>query len=424
MFLDSLDIANRACDHCGVDQILSPTEDSIRNQKIAAVYDKVRRAELQRNVWRFAIRESALRPMSTTALILVPATYSASSTYMQGEVVADTNGNLWLSQIADNINNAPGGNNNAWDAYFGPMSVDKYDATISYFAGELVYVITGATPNGYQIYMSMVSGNAAAPNVATAWSATVQYNQDQAVSYGGSQWRSLLPVNINNTPADAPLAWASGTTYSLNDTVTGSDSFIYTATGSTTGNNPVGDGGVHWTNSNTLAAWSRSPTLIASDIAWRPITATLRNPLLVYPLGSGPSSDSGTRNIYRLPAGYLKLAPQDPKAGSASVLGAPSNRLYDQWNFESNYIVAQRDALIRLRFVADVSRVVDMSDMFCEGLAARIAIGVCPSLTQSDGKLQTIASEYTKFMGEARAANFIETGAIEPPLDDYVACRV
>src|SRR5665213_2709974 len=393
-FLDSLDIANRACDFCGVDPINSPTEDSVRNSKISAVYDKVRRAELMRNIWRFAIREVMLRPMSATSLLLVPGAYDSTQTYLPGEVVVDTNSLKWVSQIAENINNTPGGNNNAWEVYFGPEAVDKFDATLGYYAGELVYYITNATPNGYQIYMSMTSNNTDVPYTSTAWDATVQYNQDQTVSYGGFQWRSLIPINLNNTPANAPLAWAAGTAYTISNTVTGSDNYIYTALGSTTGNDPTTDNGVHWTNSGLLAAWSKSPTLVASSVNWRPLRATLKNPALMYPIGSGPSAQAETRNIFKLPSGFLKLAPQDPKAGSASYLGAPSNLQYEQWDLEGKYLVGRNDVMIRLRFVADVARVIDMTDMFCEGLAARIAIGVAPTITQSEAKLATIAQEY------------------------------
>jgi hypothetical protein len=65
-----------------------------------------------------------------------------------------------------------------------------------------------------------------------------------------------------------------------------------------------------------------------------------------------------------------------------------------------------------------------MDDMFCEGLGARIGLAVCEPLTQSTAKTNTIAQEYQKFMSEARAVNGIETGAVEPPLDDYIACRM
>lgn len=423
-FLDSLDIANRVCDHCGVDHIDDITEDTVRNNRISAVYNQLRQAELERNVWRFSIKETVLRAMSTTSLILVPADYDATRTYSQGDVVADVNRNLWVSRVTNNLNNQPGANNEAWDMYFGPMSVDKWDSTIGYNAGELVYIVDATAPNGFQIYMSMISGNTDTPNTTTAYDATVQYNLDQAVSYGGQQWRSILPVNIGNTPAEPANAWASGTAYSIGDKAAGSNSHTYTAVAASTGVDPVTDSGANWSDDGVLAAWDNTPAILPSSVNWRPLYATLTNPFLMYPIGSGPYTDSASRNVYRLPAGYLKVAPQDPKAGSMSVLGAPSNNQFQQWDFENEYIVAQFDPTIRLRFAADVTRVTAMNSMFCEGLAARIALEVCETLTQSTTKLQAIATEYSKFMSEARTVNAIEIGAVEPPLDDWISCRL
>ena len=65
-----------------------------------------------------------------------------------------------------------------------------------------------------------------------------------------------------------------------------------------------------------------------------------------------------------------------------------------------------------------------MDPMLCEGLAARIAMAVCPKVTQSQGKMGEVSGIYQKFMSEARMVNAIETGAIEPPEDDYITCRV
>ena len=66
----------------------------------------------------------------------------------------------------------------------------------------------------------------------------------------------------------------------------------------------------------------------------------------------------------------------------------------------------------------------EMDPMFCEGLGARIALEIAEDLTQSDAKLQAIGAMYKEFMTEARVVNGIETGATEPPLDDWIACRI
>jgi hypothetical protein len=61
--------------------------------------------------------------------------------------------------------------------------------------------------------------------------------------------------------------------------------------------------------------------------------------------------------------------------------------------------------------------------MFCEGLACRIGMEVCETLTQSDAKLKTIQGEYQKFMGEARLSDSIEAGFDDPPEDEYISVR-
>lgn len=422
-FIDSLDIANKAAQHLGVDPILDVSEDSERNKELSNAYDKDRRTELRRNVWRFAIRKAVLRPLDDNTLLFVPATYDATKTYLVGDIVQDTNDVHWMSQSAANVNNSPGGNNEDWDVYFGPITADEWDDSTTYFAGELVYVVTGTTPNGYQVYMSLVNSNEDTPGTATAYSATVQYKQDDVVLSGGYQWRSLLPVNIGNTPAVGPTAYSATTAYTVGQQVTGSDNYIYTAVGSTTGSDPTTDAGVHWTNTTTLNAWSRSPTLLTSSVKWRPIIGTLANVIPVYPIGAGPSSQSGTRNVFRLPAGYLRPAPQNPKGQRNPVLGGPTGQGYDDWEYEGNFIVSSQGGPIVFRFVADHTIVRTMDDMFCEGLACRNATSTCVRLTQSSTKLADIASKYKVFMGEARMMNAIETGAEDPPEDEYITVR-
>jgi len=421
-FLDSLDIANRAIQHTGGTHIAAVTEDSKNNFETAFAYDKVRRAELRRNVWRFSIRKAVLRPVDTSTMLIVPAAYDATKTYLPGAIVTDTNGQLWTSNEPDNINNTPG-DTDIWDMYFGPLTVSLYSSTTSYSSGELVYK-PGTVAGSYAVYLSLQNGNSDVPSTATAYDSTVTYGRNQVVSSGGSQWRSLIEVNLGITPADGPLAFDIGATYAAAATVTGSDHFIYSSVGSgNIGHDPVTDGGVHWTNTNVANAWSRTPTIAVSSIKWRVLDATIKAIPIIYPIGSGPSSEGTTRNAFRLPSGFLREAGQSPKAGSNSRMGAPSGLAYNDWEFEGNFIVSQQTDPIIFRFVADVTKVSAFDDMFCEGLACRIATAICEPLTQSGSKLQTIASAYKLFMGEARTVNAIEVGSEELPVDDYIACR-
>ncbi|MDE2020785.1 MAG: hypothetical protein KGJ13_10650, partial [Patescibacteria group bacterium] len=144
---------------------------------------------------------------------------------------------------------------------------------------------------------------------------------------------------------------------------------------------------------------------------------------LSYPAGTGPAEENRTRNIFILPNGYLREAPQDPKAGSRTTLGGPTGLLYNDFTYENNFLISMTGNPIVFRFVADVSDTTLFDSMFVEGLAARIAMEVAEPLTQSAAKLQAIAAEYKLFMTEGRIVNGIETGPTEPPEDDYLSVR-
>lgn len=423
-FLDSLDIANRALDHLGASHIDSPTEESVNNSKIAPIYDKVRRAELRRNNWRFAIRKCILRPVDLTTYILAPAQWNAGTLYLPGSVVSDTNGQLWVSTQFENLNNIPG-QSNSWDDYFGQMTADAFDTTgaTAYFSGDLVYI---ANSNGsYNVYMSLVNGNTETPNVADTWSATTTYSQDQTVAFSGNQWRSLIAFNTNNSPTAGPAVWVFAQTYSVANQVTGSDGFIYTSVSSgNAGHDPTTDNGTFWTNTNVPNAWSMSPVIPVSSNLWSPLYASLQAMNIVYPLDSGPLSQGFSKNIFRLPAGYLRQVVNAPKQGVNAFMGAAVNRSQNDWEFEGNYILSEESTPIMLRFVADIQTVTKMDDMFCEGLAARIAMEACEAITNSTSKQQTCNNSYKLIMGEARIVNAVEIGPVQPPEDDYLTCRI
>jgi len=429
-FLLPVDIANRGLQHCGSDRIATSdfSEISVRSSECAFVYDKLRRAELQRNTWRFAIREAVLRPVGATTMLLVPALWVASTTYFVGSIVSDSAGIPWVSQIPNNLNFQPG-TSSAWAEYFGPMTVSAYDSTTTYFAGELVYTAAGDGTN--RVFVSLISANADVPGTATAWSATGTYFKNQTVTRTSVVYQSLIDLNVNQDPASAPALYNAGTTYGAGARVGASDGVIYTSVGAgNLGHDPTTDAGVHWTNTGVLNPWTTVFVGGSGSLNWRqiggaefPMGVTVSPLYTLYPPGAGPSWQDTTRNVYRLPAGFLRKAAQDPKAGAASDLGAPSNRGYDDWEFQDKFLVSSQSDPIVLRFVADTVDVTSFDDMFCEGLGARIGFEVCERVTQSSAKKQTIAGVYQKVMSEARTVNAILTGSEEPPLDDYLAVR-
>lgn len=431
-FETAVDIGNRACDHWGaspIDTTLGFTELSKPAQFCARNYDKLRQAELRRNVWRFAIRSVILRSIDATTMLLTPVLWGSSTTYFRGSIVSDANGHLWISNIPNNLGNQPEVTA-YWDEYFGPLTVSLYDDTTAYSAGELVY--TAAGDGTSRVYLSLVNGNDDVPATATAYDATATYYRDQVVTYLSVAYKSRIDLNINQTPSASAADWAIATVYALNALVTGSDGVTYQSlNGANVGLDPTTNGGVNWLNTGVLTPWTSVFVGGTGSLNWLqiggaefPAGVTLQTLNILYPLGTGPSTQTTTRNAFRLPANFLRQAPADPKAGATQYLGGPTGVQYKDWNFEGNYITTSETGPIILRFVSDLIDVTQMDPMFCEGLGARIGLEGAEQITQSSEKAQTIASKYQRFMGEARTVNGIETGAEEPPEDDYITCRL
>ncbi|HUO38247.1 MAG TPA: hypothetical protein VMU34_10540 [Mycobacterium sp.] len=545
-FLTPTDIGNRALQRVGSEMMsttLGFAEPSKRAQQVSFCYGKLRRAELERNTWSFATRRCMLRAIDTNSMLLAPTLFNTNATYFVGSLVTDGSGNIWQSRIPNNTGNDPQ-NTAMWEPYFGPMSVDPYDSTQTYYAGEIVYTAPG--DGTYNVYLSMISANNVDPSlpnfwststtyfkndvvqVYPAWSSGTTYSQGQTVLYtdgnwysslvnsnlnhipsssttqwalvpalvlqslavpvtsalipplstpvgewsqtttysigtfvmfkgteyvsiannntgnypnaaastfwaalsGGTNYMSMIDLNTGNNPSSSPALWASGTTYAAGQSVCGSDGTIYTSIGNgNLGHDPTLTTGF-WTNTGVLCPWTTIFTQGAGNPQWTqiggssfPYGVALAELNIVYPLGAGPSAQSQTRNIYRLPNGFLKMCSQDPKAGAVSYLGAEFGLPYKDWLIERPYLVSQDVGPIMLRYVCDVTDVTLMNTMFCEGLACRIALEVCEPLTQSTTKVATIAREYEKFMGEARTTNAIETGSEQPPMDDFIEAR-
>lgn len=421
-FRDSLDIANFGLQILGEPRIQATDEDSKANSELAFAYGKVRQAELRRNVWRFSVRRTALRPMTETTRLLAPRAWNSATLYLPGSIVADANGGLWVSGLAENLNNEPGVSE-AWDQYFGPMTADLHDADLTYFAGELVYTIVGT--GGFVVWCSLQNSNTDVPGTALAWDTATTYGLNDVVSYGGYQWRSLITLNAGTTPAVAPNDWDEAVTYSAAQTVTASDGYIYSSVGgSNVGHDPAEDSaGTYWTNTGVPAAWSKTPTIYSSSPKWRALYANLTNISLTWPIGTGPASQTGTANLYRLPANWLRDAPQDPKAGSWTYVGGPGGIAYDDREKEDEYFVSSEGGPIILRFAADVTVVPKMDPLFCRALACALALQSAEPITQQEGKYRKAGQFYSTFMGEARTINAIEVGSEEPAEDEYIQVR-
>ena len=495
-FKSSVDIANRALQHCGASKIVTLADDDKGANEIASCYDGLRRAELRRNVWRFAVREAVLYPINIAAtidntsvaptLLLVPALYSSVTNYNLGAIVQDATGAIWVSQINNNVGNVPGAQGGqAWDTYFGSMTVNPFNTTgtTNYYTGDLVYETDGIGHN--QVFLSLQSQNSSDPSDGGAWSALLSYTEGQVTQDAqGYFWISLINGNLGNMPGvygawtstanytagefvigtDMVLyealqssldvnptdgsnptyweamgypgswpVWDANTPYSNNDIIAGQDGLLYQSVqNGNTGHQPVGStynpitpSSNWWLPLNKYNPWVAAFVgSTTGSSSWLNLGATLSAIPINYPIYAGPTFQAHNYNVFMLPNGFLREAPQDPKAGSVSFLGAPTGRMYDDWLLQGNYLLSRTPFPIIYRFVADITRVDTMDDMFCEGLGCRIGVEICEPLTQSDAKIKTIEGKYKQFMGDARTINGIEEGPVEPPEDDYVTCRI
>lgn len=365
----AVDIANRALQHCGerrIDVTEGFNEDSQQADECSFVYGKLRRAELRRNVWRFATRWAPLRPITATTRELAPALWSSTTTYSYGSLVSDAQGLIWISVRHANLNNNPGAVY-YWELYTGPLAIPLYVADEAYFSGDVVYTTDG--DGTFKAYMSLVDGNEDNPATPNEWDDEVTYRRDDLVGYSSVIYMSLIDFNLGITPVE----------------------------------------GASWTAVEPRGTGSEK---------WVELSVGLVDRRMLHP----PARNS--RHVFRLPANYLRMAPQDPKAGVHTYVGGPGNRVVEDWVFEGDYFSASSPFTIMFRFVADVQNVQQYDDMFCEGLACRIALAISPRLSQSTADEQVIAAKYAAFMTEARQVNGIETGSVEPPEDDFITVRM
>lgn len=378
MTLAATDIANRALQRVGAERIAAgalATEDSKNASEIRACYDILRRAELRRNIWRFSIRKAALRALNNYSKLVTFGTWAIGTTYAINDVVIGSDGAVYSSRVAANLAHDPTTSLTQWTLYFGPLVATEY---------------------------------------VTTWGVSPTFALgDHTVGSDGLIYTSLAAGNINHNPVgDGNVHWSLATTVDPDDNTEVTDVSFYA-------------GEIVYIGNKVYLSLHTGNEDVPPSSKWLAMTTASTVALFnfIYPIGSGPSTNQSTRNVFRLPNGYLRAAPQDPKQGSTAWLGAPAGLAYDDWNFEGDFLTSSDTPVILFRFAADISDPSLFDPMFVEGFGSRIALEICEPLTQSTSKLQAIASEYKQFMGDARMTNGIEAGPTQPPEDDYIACR-
>ncbi|MGE3279685.1 MAG: hypothetical protein AB7H90_03495 [Alphaproteobacteria bacterium] len=249
----------------------------------------------------------------------------------------------------------------------------------------------------------------------SAYASGTTYAHGAIVTYENQWWESQVGLNTGHTPepgqwwqhyygSDAARTYDEDLAYHAGELVVGSDDAVYRSLINANENDPVDDG-----------------------TGWLELSGTTAALTILYPIGAGSAADTSSHNVYRLPRGFLRRAPTDPKAGTHPYLGGPVHASSEAWMFEGNYIVAPDVGPILLRYVADISDVTAMDPMFCEALAARIATEIGPRVVTAEegrrGLVSAAQEHYRTEMAEARIVDGIEKGPVEAWEDDYISVR-
>ena len=465
----ALDIANRAVQHLiGVQRIYDLYNDTTpAAREIAFAYDKVRDAELRRNVWRFAIRRAVLRPIDTSTVIWSPAAWAATTTYAAGAVVNYTPAGLnvselganpvpylWMAQqsVAGSASNAAPDLSTSWSRYFGPVTCDPF-------------VTEDVDPPAAPTTGTSVAGALA----ARTYYVKVTYITTSGETLASAETIQAVAANSVLT-VTSPIAATGATKYHVYIGLTADEETLQTGTGAITLGNT-------WTEPTSGMVLGRRPPLGAatstagffageitmldatvysslvssnSDVPpsgkWTAQGGTVAPLDILYPIDAGPadmntgsfgattgsgfSSGPGTaatRSVYRLPHGFLRKAPTDPMAGHSYWLGVPAGIPPEDWTFEGEYVTTRQGAPLLIRFVANMVDVDKFDQMFAEALAAKIAMEVAPSVCEQANiaaSVNNATAHYRTEMAAARAANSILIGSDDARIDSYILARM
>lgn len=243
------------------------------------------------------------------------------------------------------------------------------------------------------------------------YSAAVTYGRADIVQDStGYLWISNRATNLAQTPGAGGVnpywlsywgptvaqGWSSTVSYIYGDMVWNSTT-AYIAINTSLNNTPVADAGAHWLPLNSAG----SAATVSTGIAYAPFG---------YATSVGVSTN---RLLYPLPANFLRIAPQDPKAAAVVRLGVTAGMQYNDWEIENNYLVTNDTAPIIFRFVADTTDVTQCDDLFNEMWAAQLAVETCETLTQSHEKLSDMLMIRKDYLDIAKLTNAIEVGSTE-----------
>lgn len=430
-FKTEVDVANRALQHLRVRRIRGFTDQSLAATETGFAYSRLREVELKEHLWRFSTRRAIMYAIGPSTYLWTPPTWSAG-TYTLGQVVVDANGDWWQAKKAS-VTSTPAMGADWW-RYFGS------DVMAPFVAQSTNLISAPAAPT-----MGSSAGGGFGPRTVVA---KVTYIGAAGESQPSASTKDVLLTN-QLTVVTSPSAAAGATQYNVYAgenaaaVVLQNASPINLATDWTepgTGLSPNGAAPPPSSplvfNAGDLTSLNGVPylSLVGSNadtppsVNWVVENGTIAALKILYPLGAGPVSSPQTLNVYRLPRGYLRQAPTDPKRAASTFLGAIQGNVREDWVFEGDYLVSRSPGPLVMRYVADFVDVPDMDASFCEMLSARIAEEIGPLLVQEPTLLSVLLSNarahYERERRDATSVNSIETGPIDLEADDYLTCRL
>lgn len=245
--------------------------------------------------------------------------------------------------------------------------------------------------------------------------------------------------------------WLIATTYAGGDVVKDANGYLWlSVTNSNTGNVPGAGGAipswVAYSGPFIAQAWDTTVAYVPGDMVYTStvcyicvlahtghaqpnatywhvvVSATLSAGVVgiaQMPIGFAPNGTLA-KTIYRLPANYQRMASQDPKSPASVQLNTTAAMRYNDWEIENGFLFT-KDTPFVMRFVADQTDVTIMESIFCEVWAARIAVELAETMTQSAEKLNNCLGLYTRYTRIAKIVNAIEGGSSEDEPDEAPA---
>ncbi len=266
--------------------------------------------------------------------------------------------------------------------------------------------------------------------------------------------RAVMRARTATTFQITFLAWAVGTTYAVGDVVSDSLGYLWISNRATnlaitpgvTDTTPywipyhgpvVADlwasgkffaGDVVYKTGSPNKAYIAIPprgTLVttqdpASGAPWHEIAgATVATMFDLEPIGvsllpSALATSATQRNIYDLPANYMRIAPQDPKfPASASRAFLTAGQQFNDFEIEGGFLYSADTGPKIFRFTGDFTNVRAMEALFCELVALGMAKEMCMILTGNRELLAQIDRQYDQRASDARSTSLIEMGSAE-----------